>query len=370
MSPVRRGRSELSVGRPSLGPMTAMVHDGPRLPAPTDAGDRGRRRRPAVPRCPRAARPTSRPARCSTASARSTGCPSARASPPSAARSCTPCSRGSTTSRRPSGPSPAPWSWSSRPGPSCARSPASPSCSRAAQDDGAETDANAPESVRGVADLGREAGREVLHPRGPDAHPAGGPRGAGRGHPARRPAAARLRRPARRRARTARCGWSTTRPASMPREAFEAKALFQMKFYALVLWRTRGVVAAQLKLLYLGTATRSPTPPTRRSCVRFERTLLAIWAAIERAVSTGDFRPEQDPAVRLVRPPGALPGVRRHSPAVPDRGGGGGRLADAADRRARLSAGPARSRFTVPPSCGPAARGWRRRGRRGGRSPR
>ena len=42
----------------------------------------------------------------------------------------------------------------------------------------------------------------------------------------------------------------------MPREAFEAKALFQMKFYALVLWRTRGVVAAQLKLLYLRTATR------------------------------------------------------------------------------------------------------------------
>ena len=26
------------------------------------------------------------------------------------------------------------------------------------------------------------------------------------------------------------------------REAFEGKALFQMKFYALVLWRTRGVV--------------------------------------------------------------------------------------------------------------------------------
>src|SRR5688500_742464 len=39
---------------------------------------------------------------------------------------------------------------------------------------------------------------------------------------------------------------------SMPREAFESKALFQMKFYALVLWRTRGVVASQLKLLYLG----------------------------------------------------------------------------------------------------------------------
>ena len=37
-----------------------------------------------------------------------------------------------------------------------------------------------------------------------------------------------------------------------PREAFEAKALFQMKFYALVLWRTRGVVPKrQLRLMYL-----------------------------------------------------------------------------------------------------------------------
>jgi hypothetical protein len=37
-----------------------------------------------------------------------------------------------------------------------------------------------------------------------------------------------------------------------PGEAFEAKALFQMKFYALVLWRTSGVVPRLLQLMYLG----------------------------------------------------------------------------------------------------------------------
>jgi putative RecB family exonuclease len=78
---------------------------------------------------------------------------------------------------------------------------------------------------------------------------------------------------------------------SMPREAFEAKALFQMKFYALVLWRTRGVVASQLKLLYLGDGDALTYAPDEGELVRFERTLQAIWAAIERAVSTGDFRP-------------------------------------------------------------------------------
>jgi putative RecB family exonuclease len=77
---------------------------------------------------------------------------------------------------------------------------------------------------------------------------------------------------------------------AVPREAFEAKALFQMKFYALVLWRTRGVVAAQLKLLYLGDADALTYAPDEAELVRFERTLQAIWAAIERAVATGDFR--------------------------------------------------------------------------------
>jgi putative RecB family exonuclease len=76
-----------------------------------------------------------------------------------------------------------------------------------------------------------------------------------------------------------------------PREAFEAKALFQMKFYALVLWRTRGVVASQLKLLYLGDGDALTYSPDEGELVRFERTLQAIWTAIERAVATGDFRP-------------------------------------------------------------------------------
>ncbi|MEU8663114.1 PD-(D/E)XK nuclease family protein, partial [Actinoplanes philippinensis] len=39
-----------------------------------------------------------------------------------------------------------------------------------------------------------------------------------------------------------------------PREAFEGRALFQLKFYALVLWRARGVVPRALRLLYLKDA--------------------------------------------------------------------------------------------------------------------
>jgi putative RecB family exonuclease len=76
-----------------------------------------------------------------------------------------------------------------------------------------------------------------------------------------------------------------------PRETFEAKALFQMKFYALVLWRTRGVVPRQLRLMYLADTDTLSYAPDATELTRFERTLRAIWTAIERATQTGDFRP-------------------------------------------------------------------------------
>jgi putative RecB family exonuclease len=76
-----------------------------------------------------------------------------------------------------------------------------------------------------------------------------------------------------------------------PRELFEAKALFQMKFYALVLLRIRGVVPRQLRLLYLADRQALSYTPDEAELVRFERTLVAIWSAIRRAARSGDFRP-------------------------------------------------------------------------------
>lgn len=77
-----------------------------------------------------------------------------------------------------------------------------------------------------------------------------------------------------------------------PREAFEARALFQLKFYALVLWRTRGVVPRVLRLVYLRDAEICDYAPDVEELVRFERTLVALWEAIERAMATRDFRPK------------------------------------------------------------------------------
>ncbi|MGW0502288.1 RecB family exonuclease [Micromonospora sp. NPDC003241] len=76
-----------------------------------------------------------------------------------------------------------------------------------------------------------------------------------------------------------------------PREAFEARALFQLKFYALVLWRTRGVVPKVLRLLYLKDAEVCDYAPDAEELVRFERTVVALWRAIEQATANQDFRP-------------------------------------------------------------------------------
>jgi putative RecB family exonuclease len=76
-----------------------------------------------------------------------------------------------------------------------------------------------------------------------------------------------------------------------PRAAFEARALFQLKFYALVLWRTTGTVPRVLRLLYLKDVEICDYSPDAEELMGFERTLLALWRAIERATAERDFRP-------------------------------------------------------------------------------
>ncbi len=76
-----------------------------------------------------------------------------------------------------------------------------------------------------------------------------------------------------------------------PSELFEAKALFQMKFYALVIWRTRGVLPSMLQLVYLGNAEMLRYVPDEADLLATERKVEAIWQAIRRAEESGDWRP-------------------------------------------------------------------------------
>jgi putative RecB family exonuclease len=76
-----------------------------------------------------------------------------------------------------------------------------------------------------------------------------------------------------------------------PSELFEGKALFQMKFYALVLWRSRGVVPTLLQLVYLRDGQVLRYAPDEQDLLATERKIRALWVAIERAARTGDWRP-------------------------------------------------------------------------------
>jgi putative RecB family exonuclease len=71
----------------------------------------------------------------------------------------------------------------------------------------------------------------------------------------------------------------------------EFKAMFQMKFYAVALLRSRGVMPARLRLIYLADSQVLDYTPDPDELARFERTLMAIWRAIQSAGATGDFRP-------------------------------------------------------------------------------
>jgi putative RecB family exonuclease len=96
-----------------------------------------------------------------------------------------------------------------------------------------------------------------------------------------------------------------------PPPDFEARALFQMKFYALVLWRARGTIPRLLQLMYLGDGQVVRYAPDEADLRATERKVKALWEAIERARTTGDWRPR----------PGRLCDWCAHQSLCPEFGG-------------------------------------------------
>ena len=76
-----------------------------------------------------------------------------------------------------------------------------------------------------------------------------------------------------------------------PDEAYEGKALFQLRFYALVLWRSTGVLPRMLRLYYLRDREVIDYSPDERDLLGLERHVEAIAAAIAKARESGDWRP-------------------------------------------------------------------------------
>lgn len=96
-----------------------------------------------------------------------------------------------------------------------------------------------------------------------------------------------------------------------PRPEYAQGALFQMNFYALVVWRLKGVIPRRLQLVYLGSGDVVTHDPVKADLEAVERKLLALWEAIRLATETGDWRPR----------PTKLCGWCDHQAVCPEFGG-------------------------------------------------
>jgi putative RecB family exonuclease len=123
-----------------------------------------------------------------------------------------------------------------------------------------------------------------------------------------------------------------------PKEEYEARALFQMKFYAVVLWLTRGQVPDLLQLMYLGNGEIVRYAPDESDLRATVRKIDALWLAIERARNTGDWRPR----------PSRLCAWCAHQAICPAFGGTPPPLPQAAPEPV-TSAQPERPAVAVPP---------------------
>jgi len=103
-----------------------------------------------------------------------------------------------------------------------------------------------------------------------------------------------------------------------PGEQWEQQAMFQLRFYALVVERATGRIPQRLQLMYLGNGEVLTYHPDADDLVRFERKLQAMWRAITRAADTGDWRPRRSGKCRWCSFQALCPEFGGTVPPLPD----------------------------------------------------
>jgi putative RecB family exonuclease len=114
-------------------------------------------------------------------------------------------------------------------------------------------------------------------------------------------------------------------------EMFEAKALFQMRFYALVIWRTRGVVPSMLQLIYLGNGEMLRYVPDESDLLATERKIEALWRAIALAQESGDWQPHRSRLCEWCSFQALCPEFGGTPPPLPDPAARSGDSGDSGD---------------------------------------
>ena len=120
-----------------------------------------------------------------------------------------------------------------------------------------------------------------------------------------------------------------------PAVGFEGQALFQMRFYALVIWRTRGVVPALLRLIYLGDGEMVSYVPDEADLLATERLVAGALGGDPHRPRDRRLAAQSRSALHVVLVPAGVPGLRRHPAAAPGARGATGRARHAAQTDAR-----------------------------------
>lgn len=105
-----------------------------------------------------------------------------------------------------------------------------------------------------------------------------------------------------------------------PAARYTDEALFQLRFYALILWRLTGTAPARLQILYLGdgrTLTHDPVPAELSAT---ESEVDALWRTIEGAARSGQFTPRPGPLCPWCSFQTLCPAQGGVAPPVPEEG--------------------------------------------------
>jgi putative RecB family exonuclease len=104
-----------------------------------------------------------------------------------------------------------------------------------------------------------------------------------------------------------------------PGAGFETKAMFQMRFYALVWWRMTGDVPRLLQLMYLGNSEVLRYEPDADDLASTERKVLALRDAIARAADARAFDPSPSRLCDWCSHRAVCPAWGGSPPPLPDR---------------------------------------------------
>lgn len=103
-----------------------------------------------------------------------------------------------------------------------------------------------------------------------------------------------------------------------PRAGYEGSALFQMRFYALVVSRLRDRPPAMLQLVYLGDGTVLRHAPRPAELATTEQRVRAIWSGIRSAAEQDRWQPRPGPLCGWCAHQSLCPAFGGTPPEVPE----------------------------------------------------